>query len=125
MDSGARSLRQIEGLAFAKTVSGQPCRMTRHADMYGVPAWHCDRDALVIDTTNFANKRTVRGSGSDVFDNTPDRRLFSLILQFPEAAPQWRERPDRRVAVLDCFPFTIPYAGHCPRRRIENSCALS
>ena len=36
--------------------------------MYGVPAWHCDRDALVIDTTNFANKRTVRGSGSEVFD---------------------------------------------------------
>ena len=34
---------------------------------------------------------------------------FSLILQFPEAAPQWRERPDRRVAVLDRFPFTLPY----------------
>ena len=34
---------------------------------------------------------------------------FSLILQFPEAAPQWREPPDRRVAVLDRFPFKIPY----------------
>src|SRR5580700_1332610 len=34
---------------------------------------------------------------------------FSLTLQFPEAAPQWRERPDRRVAVLDRFPFTIPH----------------
>jgi plasmid stabilization system protein ParE len=34
---------------------------------------------------------------------------FSLILQFPEAAQQCRDRPDRRVAVLDRFPFTIPY----------------
>jgi len=33
---------------------------------------------------------------------------FSLIVQFPEAAPQWRDRPDRRVAVLDRFPFRIP-----------------
>jgi putative addiction module component (TIGR02574 family) len=34
---------------------------------------------------------------------------FSLILRFPEAAPQWRDRNDRRVAPLDRFPFTIPY----------------
>ena len=34
---------------------------------------------------------------------------FSLIVQFPAAAPQWRDRKDRRVAVLDRFPFTIPY----------------
>jgi toxin ParE1/3/4 len=34
---------------------------------------------------------------------------FSLLVQFPEAAPQWRDRPDRRVSVLDRFPFTIPY----------------
>ena len=34
---------------------------------------------------------------------------FSLILRFPEAAPQWRERPDRRVTALNRFPFTIPY----------------
>jgi hypothetical protein len=34
---------------------------------------------------------------------------FSLIVQFPEAAPQWRGRRDRRVAVLDRFPFRIPY----------------
>jgi toxin ParE1/3/4 len=34
---------------------------------------------------------------------------FSLILRFPEAAPQWRDRKDRRVAPLDRFPFTIHY----------------
>ncbi len=34
---------------------------------------------------------------------------FAMILRFPEAAPQWRTRRDRRVAGLDRFPFTIPY----------------
>ena len=34
---------------------------------------------------------------------------FSLILRFPQAAPQWRDRKDRRVTPLDRFPFTIPY----------------
>jgi hypothetical protein len=34
---------------------------------------------------------------------------FSLILRVPEAAPQWRERPDRRVGVLDRFPFAVAY----------------
>ncbi|HSO34058.1 MAG TPA: type II toxin-antitoxin system RelE/ParE family toxin [Labilithrix sp.] len=35
--------------------------------------------------------------------------VFSLIIRFPQAAPQWRSRPDRRVIVLDRFPFTMPY----------------
>jgi plasmid stabilization system protein ParE len=34
---------------------------------------------------------------------------FSVILRFPDAAPQWRDRPDRRVTLLDRFPFQIPY----------------
>jgi toxin ParE1/3/4 len=34
---------------------------------------------------------------------------FSVILRFPDAAPQWRDRPERRVALLDRFPFRIPY----------------
>lgn len=34
---------------------------------------------------------------------------FELILRFPSAAPQWKSRADRRVAVLDRFPFSIPY----------------
>lgn len=34
---------------------------------------------------------------------------FSMILRFPLAATQWRDRRDRRVYVLDRFPFTIPY----------------
>jgi len=34
---------------------------------------------------------------------------LSLILRHPYAAPRWRERSDRRVAVLDRFPFTLPY----------------
>jgi toxin ParE1/3/4 len=35
--------------------------------------------------------------------------VLSRIFRFPESAPQWKERPDRRLAVLDRFPFTIPY----------------
>jgi plasmid stabilization system protein ParE len=35
--------------------------------------------------------------------------VFELILRFPEAAPRWKDRNDRRVAVLDRFPFTVPY----------------
>ena len=47
------------------------------------------------------------GLGTELEDKVD--AAFSLIVQFPEAAPQWRDRPDRRVAVLDRFPFTIPY----------------
>jgi plasmid stabilization system protein ParE len=47
------------------------------------------------------------GLGTELEDEI--EAAFSLILQFPHAAPQWRDRPDRRVAVLDRFPFTIPY----------------
>ena len=35
--------------------------------------------------------------------------VLETILQFPHAAPQRRDRPDRRVAVLDRFPFTLVY----------------
>ena len=35
--------------------------------------------------------------------------VFTMLLRFPEAGPQWRQRPDRRVIVLDRFPFTMPY----------------
>lgn len=35
--------------------------------------------------------------------------VFELILRFPFAAPQWKRRADRRVIVLDRFPFTVPY----------------
>jgi len=35
--------------------------------------------------------------------------VFATILRFPHAAPQWKSRGDRRVAVLDRFPFTLPY----------------
>jgi toxin ParE1/3/4 len=47
------------------------------------------------------------GLGTELEDEID--AAFSLILRFPEAAPQWRERPDRRVTALDRFPFTIPY----------------
>jgi len=39
------------------------------------------------------------GLGTELEDEID--AAFSLILRFPEAAPQWRDRPDRRVAVLD------------------------
>ena len=35
--------------------------------------------------------------------------VLAMIRRFPEAAPQWKQRIDRRVAVLDRFPFTLPY----------------
>lgn len=35
--------------------------------------------------------------------------VFELIQRFPLAAPPWKRRTDRRVIVLDRFPFTVPY----------------
>lgn len=35
--------------------------------------------------------------------------VLELISRFPQAAPQWKGRVDRRIAVLDRFPFTLPY----------------
>ena len=35
--------------------------------------------------------------------------VLETILQFAHAAPQWKDRGDRRVAVLDRFPFTLVY----------------
>ena len=47
------------------------------------------------------------GLGTELEDELD--ALFEMILQFPEAAPQWKDRLDRRVAVLDRFPFMVPY----------------
>lgn len=47
------------------------------------------------------------GLGAELEDEID--AALSLISEFPEAAPQWHDRKDRRVAVLDRFPFTIPY----------------
>ena len=47
------------------------------------------------------------GLGAELEDELDD--AFSMILRFPHAPAQWRDRPDRRVYVLDRFPFTIPY----------------
>jgi plasmid stabilization system protein ParE len=47
------------------------------------------------------------GLGSE-FEDEIDA-VLDLIQRFPEAAPSWRGRADRRVAVLARFPFTLPY----------------
>ena len=47
------------------------------------------------------------GLGAELEDEID--AVLETILQFPQAAPQWRDRPDRRVAVLDRFPFTLVY----------------
>ena len=47
------------------------------------------------------------GLGDELEDDID--AVLETILQFPHAAPQWRDRPDRRVAVLDRFPFTLVY----------------
>ncbi len=35
--------------------------------------------------------------------------VLSMIARFPLAAPRWKTHEHRRVAVLDRFPFTLPY----------------
>jgi hypothetical protein len=40
--------------------------------------------------------------------------VLTMIRRFPEAAPQWKHRRDRRVAVLDRFPIHVAVSG--PRR---------
>jgi plasmid stabilization system protein ParE len=47
------------------------------------------------------------GLGAELEDELD--AVLSMIVQFPEAAPPWKQRADRRVAVLDRFPFTVPY----------------
>ncbi|MEO7732542.1 MAG: type II toxin-antitoxin system RelE/ParE family toxin [Kofleriaceae bacterium] len=47
------------------------------------------------------------GLGEDL-ENEVDA-VLALIREFPYAAPEWKHRSDRRVAVLDRFPFTLPY----------------
>ena len=44
----------------------------------------------------------------DQLENEIDA-VLRRIIRFPESAPQWKGRPGRRLAVLDRFPFTIPY----------------
>jgi hypothetical protein len=59
------------------------------------------------------------GLGNELEDEI-DAALL-LILRFPEAAPQWRERPDRRMTTLNRFPFTIPIRS---RTRTSSSSRL-
>ena len=47
------------------------------------------------------------GLGAELEDEID--AVLELIVGFPLAAPQWKDRADRRVAVLDRFPFTLPY----------------
>ncbi len=47
------------------------------------------------------------GLGEDLEDEID--AVLVVIRQFPHAAPPWKHRSDRRVAVLDRFPFTLPY----------------
>jgi toxin ParE1/3/4 len=54
---------------------------------------------------DYESRRT--GLGAELEDELD--AAFSVILRFPLVAAQWRNRPDRRVYVLDRFPFTIPY----------------
>jgi len=47
------------------------------------------------------------GLGAELEDEID--AVLETILQFPHAAAQWKDRRDRRVAVLDRFPFTLVY----------------
>lgn len=35
--------------------------------------------------------------------------VIAMVRRFPEAAPRWKHRADRRVALLDRFPFSLTY----------------
>src|SRR5687768_14607097 len=48
-----------------------------------------------------------RGLGAELEDEID--AVLAMIAELPFAAPQWRDRSDRRVAVLDRFPFTLVY----------------
>jgi toxin ParE1/3/4 len=50
------------------------------------------------------------GLGTELEDEID--ATLEQILRFPESAPQWKDRSDRRVVVLDRFPFTMPYQLH-------------
>jgi plasmid stabilization system protein ParE len=47
------------------------------------------------------------GLGAELEDEIDD--VLATIVRFPRAAPQWRDRPDRRIGALDRFPFTLVY----------------
>jgi plasmid stabilization system protein ParE len=47
----------------------------------------------------YESRRT--GLGAELEDEID--AVFAMILQLPEAAPPWRNRPGRHVAVLDRF----------------------
>jgi toxin ParE1/3/4 len=47
------------------------------------------------------------GLGAELEDEI--EAVLETMLSIPEAAPQWRNRPDRRFPVLDRFPSTVPY----------------
>lgn len=47
------------------------------------------------------------GLGAELEDEI--EAALATIARFPHAAAQWKHRVDRRVAVLDRFPFTLPY----------------
>ena len=55
---------------------------------------------------DYYESRSV-GLGAEL-ENEIDAVLETVLL-FPYAAPQWKDRRDRRVAVLDRFPFTLVY----------------
>ncbi len=47
------------------------------------------------------------GLGSELEDEID--AALDVIQRFPRAAPQWKGRADRRIAILERFPFTLPY----------------
>jgi plasmid stabilization system protein ParE len=56
-------------------------------------------------------RSTTTSRGNQAGEELEDEidAVVALIRRFPESAPQWKHRRDRRVAVLDRFPFTLPY----------------
>jgi len=53
----------------------------------------------------YESKQT--GLGSE-FEDELDA-AFELLLRFPQAGAPWKGRTDRRVLVIERFPFTLPY----------------
>lgn len=53
----------------------------------------------------YESKQT--GLGSELEDELD--AAFELLLRFPEAGVPWKGRIDRRLFVIERFPFTLPY----------------
>ena len=72
----------------------------------GDSRWHWEGDTLVVETTNFSDKTSFRGSGANLH----------LIERFTRTGP---DRVVWEFTVEDATIWTRPWTGGIPFRRVE------